>query len=61
MPCCCTFPCVPLAGKGKTLAEIEADEGGPVRESMVGMAHAKRAMARKKGKGGETYGECHQQ
>lgn len=33
--------------KGKTLAEIEKDEGGVVRESMVAMAHTKRATARR--------------
>lgn len=34
--------------KGKTLAEIEAEEGGPIKESLVGMAHTKRALDRKK-------------
>lgn len=32
---------------GKTLAEIEQEEGGPVKESLVGMAHVKRAAGRK--------------
>jgi hypothetical protein len=32
----------------KTLAEIEDEEGGPVRQSMVAMAQTKRAMARSK-------------
>jgi hypothetical protein len=37
--------------KGKTFAQIEEEEtGGTVREAMVGMAHAKRAVKRK-GKG----------
>lgn len=41
--------------KGKTFAQIEEEEtGGTVREAMVGMAHAKRAVKRK-GKGvGDT-------
>lgn len=34
--------------RGKTLAEIEAEEGGPVKESLVGMAHTRRAENRKK-------------
>ena len=33
--------------KGKTLGEIEADEGGAVKESLVGMAQTKRAAQRK--------------
>lgn len=33
--------------KGKTLGEIEADEGGTVKESLVGMAQTKRAAQRK--------------
>ena len=33
--------------KGKTLGEIEADEGGVVKESLVGMAQTKRAAQRK--------------
>ena len=33
--------------KGKTLAEIEDEEGGPVKESMIGMAHINRAAKRK--------------
>ena len=32
----------------KTLAEIEEEEGGPIKESLVGVAHAKRALDRKK-------------
>ncbi|GLI71081.1 hypothetical protein VaNZ11_015992 [Volvox africanus] len=36
------------ARKGKTFAEIEAEEGGPIKESLVGMAHTKRALDRKK-------------
>ncbi|KXZ50512.1 hypothetical protein GPECTOR_16g687 [Gonium pectorale] len=36
------------ARKGKTLAEIEAEEGGPVKESLVGMAQTKRALDRKR-------------
>ena len=39
-----------MAKKGKTLEEIENEEGGPIKESMVGMAHNKRA-ARRKGTG----------
>jgi CD2 antigen cytoplasmic tail-binding protein 2 len=35
--------------KGKTLAEIEEEEGGPVKESLVGMAHVKRAQRRRAG------------
>lgn len=38
------------ASKGKTLAEIENEEGGPVKESMVSMAQTKRRMARSKAK-----------
>jgi hypothetical protein len=39
---------VPRPGaKGMTLKEIEDEEGGPVKESMVGMAQVKRAVARK--------------
>ncbi|GIL85988.1 hypothetical protein Vretimale_9026 [Volvox reticuliferus] len=40
-------PAVP-ARKGKTFAEIEAEEGGPIKESLVGMAQTKRALDRKK-------------
>lgn len=40
--------------KGKTLEQIEAEEGGPVKESMVGMAHSKRAAKRKGGGVGDT-------
>lgn len=36
--------------KGKTLAEIEDEEGGPVKESMVAMAQTKRRLARSKAK-----------
>jgi len=36
--------------KGKTLAEIEDEEGGPVKESLVGMAHVKRAQRRRAGR-----------
>lgn len=35
------------ARKGMTLEQIEAQEGGPVKESMVGMAQTKRAAKRK--------------
>ncbi|PSC74352.1 CD2 antigen cytoplasmic tail-binding 2 [Micractinium conductrix] len=35
------------AKKGKTLEQIETEEGGPIKESMVGMAHTKRAAKRK--------------
>ncbi|KAI3429814.1 hypothetical protein D9Q98_010127 [Chlorella vulgaris] len=35
--------------KGKTLEQIESEEGGPVKESMVGMAQSKRAAKRKGG------------
>ncbi|KAG1654178.1 hypothetical protein FOA52_009838 [Chlamydomonas sp. UWO 241] len=40
--------------KGKTLAQIEEEEGGPVKESLLAVAQVKRAAARKprKGKGG---------
>lgn len=37
--------------KGQTLREIEDEEGGPVKESMVGMAAVQRALRRKKGQG----------
>jgi hypothetical protein len=37
--------------KGQTLAEWEAAEGGPVKESMVGMAAVKRALRRKQQRG----------
>lgn len=33
--------------KGMTLAEIEDEEGGPVKESLVGMAHVRRAQRRR--------------
>lgn len=36
-----------VAKKGKTLEQIENEEGGPIKESMVGMAHNKRAAKRK--------------
>jgi hypothetical protein len=45
-------PAASVAGKrkdGKTLAEIEADEGGPIKESLAGMAATKRALNRKAG------------
>ena len=42
------------ARKGKTLAEIEDEEGGPVKESMVSMAQTKRRMARKGAAAGEA-------
>jgi hypothetical protein len=35
--------------KGKTLEQIEAEEGGPIKESLVGMAHTKRTLKRKGG------------
>lgn len=38
--------------KGKTLHEIEQEEGGPVKESMVGMAAVQRAIRRKKAEAG---------
>ncbi|KAG2483126.1 hypothetical protein HYH03_018016 [Edaphochlamys debaryana] len=38
----------PARKAGKTLAEIEQEEGGPVKESLVGMAQTKRALDRKK-------------
>ena len=34
--------------KGKTLAEIEEEEGGPVRESLAAMAHVRRAQQRRR-------------
>jgi hypothetical protein len=37
--------------KGQTLAEWEAAEGGPVKESLVGMAAVKRALRRKQQRG----------
>jgi hypothetical protein len=54
-----TLPLPVLAGakpgahrqKGQTLAEWEAAEGGPVKESMVGMAAVKRALRRKQQRG----------
>ena len=33
--------------KGKTLEQIETEEGGPVKESLVGMAQNRRAAKRK--------------
>jgi hypothetical protein len=39
--------------KGKTLAEIEEEEGGPVKESLIGMAHVKRASRRRAGAAAE--------
>jgi hypothetical protein len=39
---------VPAANrKGKTLAEVEQEEGGPVKTSLKAMAHVKRAAQRK--------------
>lgn len=35
------------ARKGKTLEQIENEEGGPVKESQVGMAQTRRASKRK--------------
>lgn len=40
--------------KGQTLAELEAAEGGPVKESQVGMAAVKRALQRKQQRGEKT-------
>jgi hypothetical protein len=37
--------------KGQTLREIEESEGGPVKESLVGMAAVQRALRRKKAPG----------
>jgi hypothetical protein len=42
--------------KGKTLHEIEEEEGGPVKESMVGMAAVQRAIRRKKADAGDNSG-----
>lgn len=42
------------ARKGMTLEQIEAAEGGPVKESMVGMAHTRRAARRKGAAVGDT-------
>lgn len=55
-PPSCLSPCtVPhKRPKGKTLHEIEAEEGGPVKESMVGMAAVQRAIRRKKKEAGES-------
>jgi hypothetical protein len=64
---CCAVLCYallePLTGivpqkkpKGKTLHEIEEEEGGPVKESMVGMAAVKRAIRRKKAAAGGALG-----
>jgi CD2 antigen cytoplasmic tail-binding protein 2 len=33
--------------KGKTLGDMEEEEGGPVKESQVAMAHVKRTQKRK--------------
>jgi hypothetical protein len=50
-----TGPIVPKKKpKGKTLHEIEQEEGGPVKESMVGMAAVQRALRRKKREAGES-------
>ena len=43
----CLCAAVSKVPKGKTLGEIEADEGGTVKESLVGMAQTKRAAQRK--------------
>ena len=46
------------ANKGKTLSDIEEEEGGVIKESQVAMAHAKRTQKRKARKGtreGEQY------
>lgn len=43
----------------KTLDEIEREEGGPVKESLVGMAQTKRALGRKKGKKGAQFTAIH--
>lgn len=40
--------------KGQTLAEVEQQEGGPVKESLVGMAAVQRALRRKKQQGGQA-------
>lgn len=40
--------------KGKTLAELEYEEGGPVKESLVGMAQTKRAVKRRGGDVADT-------
>ena len=58
MPLClplCRFAAVPVKQKpkGKTLHEIEEEEGGPVKESMVGMAAVQRAIRRKKAEAGK--------
>ena len=37
--------------KGKTLGDIEQEEGGTIKESQVAMAHAKRTQKRKARKG----------
>ena len=37
--------------KGKTLGDIEQEEGGTIKESEVAMAHAKRTQKRKARKG----------
>ena len=39
------------AAKGKTLDDIEQEEGGTIKESQVAMAHAKRTQKRKARKG----------
>ena len=39
------------ADKGKTLGDIEQEEGGTIKESEVAMAHAKRTQKRKARKG----------
>lgn len=53
--CTCHVPAGAKPGarrqKGQTLAEWEAAEGGPVKESLVGMAAVKRALRRKQQRG----------
>ena len=46
------------ADKGKTLSDIEEEEGGVIKESQVAMAHAKRTKERKARKG-TREGEQH--
>lgn len=41
------FDDVPVEEKGKTLHEIEEEEGGTIKEALVGMAQTKRALSRK--------------
>ena len=46
--------------KGKTLGDIEQEEGGTIKESEVAMAHAKRTQKRKARKG-TREGTCPEQ